>query len=404
MELVMIKQKIDQLKGRTDVTRTEIQNLCKEIPKGNVLLEWCTRLGKSRGGLNCIKDEKVLIVSPTHLINDGWVKTIQDYYPHLDYKVICYASIQNELDEYDVVVMDECHKTTPRILEIVQNWKCRWIGLSGTLPYEQKLRWIKLTKTFFHWEVPLQQGIDWGIIPPPQIVCVGLTLKNDKRYLLYHKGKDKSKPNDIVQCGYHWKSIMNRKVNTLIQCSEEEWNKIVEDDIDYWKGLKENVNSKVSPIIISNQINRLGNERKKMFADLKNRYIKKAIQYFHLDDKRVIIFCNSIPQAEWIDKRFAIHSKKDSSQLLEDFNEGIISKLVSIKMLTEGVNLYSVDAALIVQASNSQIESQQQAGRTLLSEVPLIILLYFRGTRDEDYVKKFTSRFKKEYIKWTNVK
>jgi len=148
-------------------------------------------------------------------------------------------------------------------------------------------------------------------------------------------------------------------------------------------------------------IKSFGNRRQKMFSELKNKYIRKVIRYFGLDDKRVVVFCNDIPQTEWLDKRFAIHSKKKGSdQLLDDFNEGIIDKIIAVNKLNEGVDLYNVDAGVLVQAGSSKIEAAQKAARTLISEFPLLIVLYYKNCRDHDFVKSFTKQFNKEYVKW----
>lgn len=403
-----MKDKIKELQLRDKVTRDEIQKLCLELQSEQfVLLNFCTRLGKTKAGINCIGKGKVLIVTPTHLINKGWedemCKTKHDY------KIICYASFHKELAEYDCIIFDECHHITTRIQEIFEghldsNPNLRVIWLTGTLPYNQKVYWNKFTKgKGFIWTIELSEAISWGIIPPPQIVCVGLSLKNDKRYLLYHKGKNKSKQNLVVQykSKEFWDNIRRKDINLLVQVTELEWNEMIENDIKYWRELSEDPNSKVPTQIISNKINRLGNERKSMYSQLKNRYLKKITNYFWLDEKRVVYFCNDIPQTEFIDKRFAVHSKKKGGQqLVEDFNEGIVSKLISVNQLNEGVNLYQVDAAIIVQCSLSTIRSSQQSARPLISEYPLIIILYYKNTRDQEYVEKFVKQFNPEYIQW----
>lgn len=111
-----IRNKIESLKKEEIITRDQIQQLCKELPQTNILLTWATRIGKMRGGLSCIRGEKTLIVSPLNTINKTWEETIQEHFPHLDYKIICYASLHKELDEYDVVILDEVHHLTTRLL------------------------------------------------------------------------------------------------------------------------------------------------------------------------------------------------------------------------------------------------------------------------------------------------
>lgn len=392
-------KEIQDLLTKDKVTRDELQSLCLNLQsKQFVLLEWATRTGKMLGGLNCTTG-KTLIVTPTHLINSMW----QEKCSH---KTICYASLHKELNEYDTVVLDEAQHCSPRVIGLLDAWlknnpKLRLVLLSATIPYEVKLWWKRLKG--FQWTIDLQQAVDWGIIPAPQIVCVGLSLRSDKRVHLYYKGRDKKKQNLVVQykSKEFWDSIRDKSVNLLIQCTEVEWFEMINNDIDYWKKLSDDPNSKVNGQIISNRINMLGNERKKMFSQLKNRYIRKITEHFKLEDKRVIYFCNDIPQAEWLDERYAVHSKKKGSDsLVDDFNEGKVNKLVGIRCLDEGISLYGVDAAVIIQTSGSDIQNIQRTGRSLLSTTPLIIVLYYKGTRDEEYVKKFVNQFNSDYIQW----
>lgn len=392
--------KIKELELKDKVSRDDLQSLCLELQQEQfVLLEWATRTGKMIGGLNCATG-KTLVVSPTNLINSMWMEKC-------NHKVICYASLHKELNDYDTVILDEAQHCSERVMGILDAWllnnpKLRLILLSATVPYQVKVWWNK--RKNFTWRIDIQQAVDWGIIPAPQIICVGLSLKNDKRVHLYHKGRDKSKKNKIV--GYKtkefWDSIRDRSVNLLVQCTEVEWFEMINNDIDYWKKLEDDPNSKVNGQIISNRIKMLGNERKKMFSQLKNRYIRKITNHFKLEDKRVIYFCNDIPQAEWLDERYAVHSKKKGSEsLVEKFNEGEIDKLVSIKVLDEGVSVYDVDAAVIIQTSGSEIQNVQRTGRSLLSTTPLIIILYYKNTRDQEYVEKFVKQFNPDYVQWT---
>lgn len=396
---MLVKQKIQELYLKDKVSRDELQELCLELQSEQfVLLEWATRTGKMLAGLNCATG-KTLIVTPTHLINSMWQEKC-------NHKTICYASLHKELNEYDTVILDEAQHCSQRIIDILNSWlinnpKIRLICLSATIPYEVKLWWNK--RKNFTWRIDLQQAVNWGIIPAPQIVCVGLSLRNDKRVHLYYKGRDKKKKNLVVQykSKEFWDSIRDKSVNLCIQCTEVEWFEMINNDIDYWKKLGDDPTSKVNSQIISNRINMLGNERKKMFSQLKNRYIRKITNHFKLEDKRVIYFCNDIPQAEWLDSNYAVHSKKKGSEsLVEKFNEGEVNKLVSIRVLDEGVSIYGVDAAVIIQTSGSDIQNIQRTGRSLLSELPLIIILYYKGTRDQEYVEKFVKQFNSDYIQW----
>jgi superfamily II DNA or RNA helicase len=391
-----IKKRIKQLEKQQKVTRDEIQNICSDLKhiNINVLLTLAPRVGKTRCALNILNEgERVLVCSNSQLIRDKWTLELNKW--GFEGKSICYQSVKKELNEYDVIVLDESDLCSDGYFEILKEFNPkRWIWLTGTPTYRLRRFWNKIGGGF-EWEITTQQAINWGILPKPEIICKGITLKNDKRYLLYYKGKDSKKKNDIVQYNSpeFWTSIRDKKTNTLIQCTEHEWNQLSERDVKYWTDVLNDEESKVSKTVAGNMLNVIGNQRKKMFAELKNKFIKKAITKYGLDDKRVLIFCNSIPQAEWFGSEFSIHSQKKDTQALEDFNSGKTSKLISIGLLERGVDIYNADACLLIQAGNSEASMKQKSSRVLLSLAPKIIILYYKNTRDEEYVKKFASQF-----------
>lgn len=399
-----IKEKINSLSGT--VTRDQLQELCKEFREidTHLFLAWAPRVSKTRSALMVLNPgQKVLVCSNTTLIRDNWIKYLEEWEFPVEYKSICYQSVHKELNDYDVIILDEADLVSENYYEILKHFTPkRWIGLTGTTTYRSKLLWNKLTKKSFEWEITIDQGIQWGILPKPEIICVGLSLKTDKRVHLYYKGRDKKKQNLVVQykSKEFWDNIRRKDINLLVQCTEAEWEEMLKADYSYWMGLLESEETKIPKQVISNMINVLGNARKKKFAELKNRYIKKVTEHFKLEDKRVLYFCNSIPQAEWLDSNYAVHSGKESKHLLEEFNQSKIQKLISVGMLDRGVDIISADACVIIQASNSEASNKQKASRVLLSIAPKIIVLYFKGTRDEEYVKKFVSQFNSDYIQW----
>ena len=401
-----MKNKIKQLESRETVTRDDLQELCKlfRYTDDHVFLSWPPRVSKTRGSLMILNPgQKVLVCSNTTLIRDNWIKYLDSWEFPVEYKSICYQSLHKELNEYDVIILDEYDTCSENYHEMLTHFTPkRWIGLTGTTTYRSNLLWRKLTGKSFIWEISMEQAINWGILPKPEVLCVGLELKNDKRYLLYHKGKDKKKKNKVVQYKTpdFWNSIRDKSINLQVQCTEKEYFELINNDIDYWKKLSEDPECTLNKQIISNRINFLGNERKKMFAQLKNRFIRKVTNHFKLDDKRVIYFCNSIPQAEWLDSNYAVHSGKDSKYLIEEFNQGKIGKLVGIGLMDRGIDLFGVDACVLIQASNSEASNKQKVSRSLLSVAPKIIILYYKGTRDQEYVEKFVNQFNSDYVKW----
>lgn len=273
-----------------------------------------------------------------------------------------------------------------------------FVGLSGTMPRNALKMFRKLCREFYHWKISLDQVIRWGIIAKPKIICKGVKLRDDKKYLVFKHSNKKDKPIEYVEYGCHKGSIFNQKVNTYIQCTEVQYLSLIEEQLEYWKSVMEDTENPIPKTVVINKLNQIGNMRKALFANAKNKFIKRVITHFELEDKRVLIFCNDIPQAEFIDEQYAIHSKK-TDNLLEKFNNHEVDKLLSINLLNEGVNVYDVDAVVILQVAKSEVRTAQQAARGLLGLSPIIILLFYRGTDDEKTVRKFLEPFS-EYTQW----
>jgi hypothetical protein len=72
-------------------------------------------------------------------------------------------------------------------------------------------------------------------------------------------------------------------------------------------------------------------------------------------------------------------------------------------MLSRGVAVRDVHTSFILQIPGSDADAMQKASRNLLDDTPRLVLAYFRGTKDEDNVKKFVNKFNPDYIEWVNV-
>jgi hypothetical protein len=320
----------------------------------------------------------------------------------------------------------------------------RFIFLTGTKSFRTIQLTNKLVKTtnspLFQWNISFQQAIDMGILPKPTITCLGLKLR-ETRDQLFMFSSNKAKQNVIVPFDKRFIALRdnkNKNKNVGAQCSEIEWLSLVNEKIEYWKEINEKLKNfaklsdqkkkkiitpddeiilerleeevkfiKVSPTICENQLKQLGLKRKNFLADKKNRYIQRLIKFFKVEEQRVLIFANSIPQAEFISEEFVIHSgvklKKGQKSALDKFNEGDSSLLVSVGMLDRGISVYKVYISFILQIPASQASVMQKSSRNLLDDFPRLVLVYFRNTKDEENVRKFVSQFNPEYINWVTV-
>ncbi len=427
---------VEDLKEQKNVSRDQLQKICKSfrnIPT-NVFLSWAPRIGKTRATLSMLDPyERVLFISNTTLIRDNWKDKISSWEFPIRFKSICYQSAHKVLNEYDVIVIDEVDTSlTEGVYEILKHFTPkRWVFLTGTTTYRTSILISKLCdKNLFTWTIDTQQAIDWGILPKPEIILFGINLQDDKtkRNQVFQIGKDKKKKTRVVKWGDHFQYLKSRKENLAIQVTEKEWIEMIEYDINRWKQLQADNNRfdylnmlqrdrtteekdemkelifklnkfNAPPLVIGNNINSLGGLRKKFFALRKNRFIKKLIKQFNLENERVLIFANSIPQAEWIDEETAVHSGKDSAHLLKEFNEGRINKLVCVGMLDRGVDVVNVNTSIMIQVSGSEAKNKQQSSRNMLDLSPRLIIIYYMNTQDQVYVDRFVSQFDLSYIK-----
>ena len=148
---------------------------------------------------------------------------------------------------------------------------------------------------------------------------------------------------------------------------------------------------------LKNKWLQLGSERKRTLAEFKTTALRALLEL--LKERRFICFCGSIDQAELLGGENAIHSRKsDSLKTIERFNNKEISNLLAVNMLQEGQNLTDIEVGVIAQLDGQERAFIQKFGRTLRADDPIQIILYFRGTRDEEYLEKALECIDMNYV------
>lgn len=372
----------------------------------NFLLNIPMRAGKSIFATAlCNKWEgRILILSGADLTNRQWLDNIRKYNPHLEERtdIYCYHSLHKiDRNKYSIILLDEFEQSLSdkRNIQLHEFNPKHWIAMSGTLDVFDINEYRKLTNNNFkEIKITLEEAVESNLLPQPKVICVPLQFDDSRRYLLFKKGSDKNKKNDIVLFPNRWESLKNKKVNTWIQCTEKEYHILVEQDYNYAKDLYEQHGTEV----FKNMWLKRGNNRKAFYAQLKTKWVKKVINQLP-EGSRSLIFCFDTKQADLINKE-VIHSKVEGGkELIQEFNEGRINTIASVKMIDRGIDFFNVDYCIIIQQSGSQKSPQQQAGRSYLSISPKIITFYYPNTRDEDYLKEFLKPFKKEWITYKNI-
>ena len=120
----------------------------------------------------------------------------------------------------------------------------------------------------------------------------------------------------------------------------------------------------------------------------------------HLQKYRTITFCKTINQAEQAG-RWCIHSKngKDAERFYNDFNARKLHHITAVNILNENANLVDCKYAIFCNISASEVIVPQRIGRSMRHKKPVIIIPFYKGTREEELVEKQLADFDKDFIR-----
>ena len=297
----------------------------------------------------------------------------------------CYESLHKHIEKYfDIIIMDECHHLNSDLRQELFNTISfgKVIGLSATIP--RKL------KQYFQYEYHAQtvlcnitDAIKDGVLPEPQIILYPLELDNvhttetieinpKAKGSLYHGSFSKL-----------W-SYRKMKVHAIISCTQRQklndMNSFMRTHQEYTK----------------NKWLFSCGERIKYLANLKNSIVKAILS--SLDNERTLTFCKTIEQAECLGK-YCIHSKNpNSEQIYNDFNAKKINHITSVNILNENANLVDCKYAIFANYSSSEICSVQRCGRALRHKSPVIIMPFYKNTREEEILADMIKDFNPDSI------
>ena len=305
----------------------------------------------------------------------------------------CYESLHKHTEKYfDIIIMDECHHLNSDLRQELFNTISfgKVIGLSATIP--RKL------KQYFQYEYHAQtvlcnitDAIKDGVLPEPQIILYPLELDNvhttetieinpKAKGSLYHGPFSKL-----------W-SYRKMKVHAIISCTQRQKLNDMNSQILYQK----NSFMRTHQEYTKNKWLFSCGERIKYLANLKNSIVKAILS--SLDNERTLTFCKTIEQAECLGK-YCIHSKNpNSEQIYNDFNAKKINHITSVNILNENANLVDCKYAIFANYSSSEICSVQRCGRALRHKSPVIIMPFYKNTREEEILADMIKDFNPDSI------
>lgn len=390
------------------MTREEIYQQCVEkIAKTNcLLLESATGTGKSKISIDLVnyllaslwyrnKEEvNILLLVAKRVHKQTWKEEIEKWgginHPtaHINICMECYESLKNHCRErWDIVLADEVHHIGSDVrLDLLKTVRFGYfIGLSATIPVKLK----QLFRYRYHADVvscDIIEAINDEILPEPQILLFPLMLDNRKPTETWEFFKEA--PGPVVHAEYREirKYKYNRKVHSIILMTQKQ--KCMEFDalIDFFKR-----NNRDKAMLY------MAGKRLEFLAYCKNQIVSDILR--KLDKKRTITFCKTIEQSEILGKN-CIHSQnKKADDLYERFNSKRINHITAVNILNENANLVDCQYGIFANISSSSIVQAQRTGRLLRHKEPVIIIPYYKGTREDEIVAKMLEGFNKEFIK-----
>jgi superfamily II DNA or RNA helicase len=366
--------------------REEIQKKALEVVDKSkyMILELITGYGKTKVAIDLINHicdrvfrnyecpTTILILVAKTVHKQTWKDEIEKWGGiKSDYITIeCYESLKNYENSYfDVVVADEMQHLSEARIDVLETIHINesFIGLSATIKRDMRDYFIYNHKAEVI-KCGLKEAVEDEVLPEPTVYLLPLTL--DTTNYTY---KVKKFGRDIIttQKGYY------DSVSSLI-----EW---------YKNKYFNSRNERIKNLWLSTAGKRL-----KWCAEQKEALVLSLLDKFR--NYKTLTFCSSIEQSERLGKYNITSKNKASVKNLEMFNLNKIKHITACNILNEGVNLTNCRIGIFCNLNSSEIVVKQRVGRILRHKSPIIIIPYFKDTREEELVQKMIEEYSEDSI------
>lgn len=386
------------------MTRKEVIDLIKILPNNNILMTLPTSFGKSKCAIERLKvlekknkwgiknPPNILIVIPRLVLINNWKDELKKWgFDKYQIQYTTYISLYKHVDTtWDVCIMDEGHHLSERCRENIPHFNIKnTLILSATIKRELRYELKSLFTNLYHINVSARQAIDDNILPDPKVYLIPLELDDiipNQTIIKNPKAKGA-----IIKCTYagRWQYKSNKYNPIHISCTQTQYLEDLVRQIEYFKQRRGNT-------ICKNLWLKLCGDRLKYLSKCKESFIKKVL--LKCKKERTLTFCSNIAQTELLGK-YCINSKnKQASLYLEQFNKGTINHITACEMLNEGINLVNCRIGIYAVLNSSEIMILQKLGRLLRHKEPILIIPYYKGTREEEIINKMTENYNKDLI------
>lgn len=358
------------------------------MPNRNLLIELPTGHGKTAVALELLKERlpeggKVLVVVPRIVLKKNFIDEVKKWWDNcpLNFTLSTYRSLHKHEGIWDAVVYDEAHHFTPKCMENAKMIKANnTILLSATVPNKLKQALSTLFDNLGCYKRTVKEAIDNGVLPDPSVYLLPLELDNT----VYSEVIIKNPNGKIVietEWKDRWKHIGSKNTKVIIHCTKRQFMIDLDGQIAWWK--KKYIATKKEAI--KNRWLKLCGDRLKILSNWRTDNSLEILKQFK--NYRTLTFCNGIEHTEVLGK-YCINSKnKLYEDVLDKFNTGRIKHITACNMLNEGINLANCRIGIYAVLNSSETLIKQKLGRLLRHEHPVLIIPYYRNTREEEIVQ-----------------
>ena len=398
--------------SETIMTKEELQTLPIQLIEQHprIILQWATGTGKSKAAIDIVNylierdgHLKVLLVVAEINHKSNWEREFKKWkLKECDITIECYASLRKYRNSsWDLIIFDEGHHlgSDLRMNLLTEIFSRYIIVLSATLPDQVIYSLNQIFGDFKISKITLGEAIRYGLLPKPKIYLIPLTLDNTcPDYSVIEEWGNKERK-ITRRCSFYerWGFLKHKEkypnTSLIISCTAKQKYDYLTSKCEYWKSRY--LTSRVE--FLKTKWLQCGSQRKRFLGELKTKVAIELLE--KIKDKRFICFCSSIDQAKILGGENAVHSEESKSlQIIESFNEKRIDNLFAVGLLQEGQNLVDIQAGVIIQLDGKERAFVQKFGRSLRAEDPVQFILYYKDTRDEEYLKKVLEGISEEYI------
>lgn len=384
------------------MTRKEVLEEVRTIPNRNVLLTLPTGFGKSRNAIERIKHlakdkcKSLLIVIPRNILKVSWEDEIAKWWPEckLNITFTTYVSFPKHKGNWDFIIFDESHHLSERCREALCDFTIgNAVLLSATVKKDLREELKEVFDDLYYYNASLRDAIDNGVLPDPIVYLLPLTLDNkfpNERIIKNPKAKGK-----VIYSSWaeRWSYIRQKTNPVHIFCTQTQYLDDLNSQIEWFKKKRGNPACR-------NRWLKLCGDRLKYLSNCKMSTVLEILQ--HCSDERTLTFCNSIEQTKQLGEYCINSQNKESLRNLRLFNLGTVDHITACNMLNEGMNLVNCRVGIYANLNSSETIIKQRTGRLLRHPNPVIIIPYYKGTREEELVNKMLEDYNPELVKTVN--